>query len=87
MPGSAAGVRAAGLVNVLGAAGAVLVAEYDHFYSRERRGFAETWLVCRPCNGDLTVNGREAHAAAFEAYQARAGRFEASAQQELPLAP
>lgn len=73
--------------NVVTDDGALIAgAEFDHYFSRERRAFRDTWLICRPCHRDLTVNGREGHAAAFQAYQARAARFEASSQGELPLA-
>lgn len=28
----------------------VLEAELDHFYSRERAWFEDTWLICKPCH-------------------------------------
>jgi len=64
-----------GVTRVLDDAGRVHVAEWDHFYSRERRAFQEVWLVCRPCH--LKMGDRTRYAAAFEAYQQRAEQLEA----------
>ena len=38
-----------GVMHVLDEAGRVSAAEWDHYFSRERRAFEEVWLVCRPC--------------------------------------
>ena len=59
-----------GTSEVLSVFGEVVNAEYDHFYSRERRNFEETWLICKPCH--LTMTDRTPHVAAFQAYQSRA---------------
>lgn len=64
-----------GLARVLDDDGRVHGAEWDHFYSRERRAFAEVWLVCRPCH--LRMADRTKFAAAFEAFQQRAATLEA----------
>tara|TARA_R110002096_G_scaffold226108_3_gene415426 strand:+ start:14534 stop:14935 length:402 start_codon:yes stop_codon:yes gene_type:complete len=64
-----------GVNAVLGDTGAVLDAEYDHFYSRERRDFTETWLICKRCHRDM--GDRIHHTAAFQAYQQRALQIEA----------
>ncbi len=63
-----------GVTRVLDDNGRVVAAEFDHFYSRERRTFQETWLVCRPCH--LMMGVRTKFAAAFEAYQQRAAQIE-----------
>ena len=60
-------------------------AEFDHFYSRERRQFHETWLVCKPCHLELTAGKRAEHLDAFRAYQRRAKRLNACKQTELPF--
>lgn len=64
-----------GVSEVLDATGVVQRAEYDHFYSRERRDFAETWLICVPCHRDMSDRVR--YTAAFQAYQQRAVQIEA----------
>ncbi len=64
-----------GVARVLDESGRVVGAEFDHFYSRERRAFQEVWLVCRPCH--LQMGDRVRFAAAFEAYQQRAAQLEA----------
>lgn len=60
---------------VLDEDGRVLEADYDHFYSRERREFTETWLICRPCHRGM--GDRIQYTAAFQAYQQRAVQIEA----------
>jgi hypothetical protein len=53
--------------------GAVLEAEYDHFYSRERNAFEDSWLICTPCHTRLTFGGEHTQVAdAFNVYQGRA---------------
>ncbi len=64
-----------GTSEVLSVLGEVVNAEYDHFYSRERRNFEETWLICKPCH--LTMADRTPHVAAFQAYQSRAKQISA----------
>lgn len=64
-----------GAARVLDDDGRVLAAEWDHFFSRERRGFTEVWLVCRPCH--LRMVDRTKFAPAFEAFQLRAETVEA----------
>ncbi len=59
-----------GINVVLTATDSVVQAEFDHFYSRERRAFEETWLICRTCHKDMA--DRTTHVAAFQAYQVRA---------------
>ena len=59
--------------------------EFDHFYSRERRQFHETWLVCKPCHLELTAGKRAEHLDAFRAYQRRAKPLNRGKQVELPL--
>ena len=64
-----------------------VVGEYDHFYSRERREFHETWLVCSGCHGDLTY-GRVLRAErldAFKEYQRKAQEHEEGGQALLPF--
>lgn len=62
-------------MRVLDEAGHVSAAEWDHYFSRERRAFEEVWLVCRPCH--LRMADRTKFGAAFEAYQQRAEQIEA----------
>lgn len=64
-----------GVARVLDDEARVVVAEWDHYFSRERRAFEEVWLVCRPCH--LRMVDRTKFAAAFEAYQQRAESLEA----------
>lgn len=64
-----------GVARVLDDDGRVLSAEWDHFFSRDRRGFTEVWLVCRPCH--LRRVDRTRYAPAFEAFQLRAETVEA----------
>lgn len=65
-----------GLARVLDDGGRVVGADFDHYYSRERRDFTETWLICRPCHRRMT--DRTQFASAFEAYQQRADSLEVS---------
>ena len=54
----------------------MLEAEFDHFYSRERNGFEDTWLICVPCHQRLTIGGERAQQTdAFNLYQMRAARL------------
>lgn len=69
-----------GVAVVLSPTGEVVEAEYDHFYSRERRAFEETWLICRSCH--LGMSDRTPHVAAFQAYQSRAKQL---TDGQLPL--
>ena len=69
-----------GINEILDECRAVVDAEYDHFYSRERREFTETWLICRSCH--LDMSDRTEHTAAFQAYQQRAAQIEAG---QMPL--
>lgn len=64
-----------GVARVLDDDGRVVAAEWDHFFSRERRGFTEVWLVWRPCH--LRMVDRTRYAPAFEAFQLRAETVEA----------
>lgn len=48
----------------------VLEAEFDHFYSRERARFEDTWLICKPCH--LAMKNRAEYLAEFQVYQRRA---------------
>ena len=63
-----------GVTEIINTHGAVIDAEYDHFYSRERRNFDETWLICRPCNRDM--KNRHLRTSEFQAYQRRAAQLE-----------
>ena len=73
-----------GEVFVVDGAGDVLPgAQYDHFYSRERRGFAETWLICRPCHLELTHGDRAERTIEFQAYQRKAAKLGNGAQLAL----
>ena len=45
-------------------------AEFDHFYSRERRYFEDTWLICRECH--LNMKDRIDYLPEFQVYQRRA---------------
>jgi hypothetical protein len=45
-------------------------AEFDHFYSRERRYFEDTWLICRECH--LSMKNRIEYLPEFQVYQRRA---------------
>lgn len=69
-----------GTVGVVGEDGSVLPgAEWDHFYSRERRDFGDVWLICKPCHRgmqqrhDRTIEFMNFHrkAAALESGQLR----------------
>ena len=64
-----------GVARVLDDTGRVLAADWDHYFSRERRAFEEVWLVCRPCH--LRMVDRTKFASAFETFQQRAESFEA----------
>jgi hypothetical protein len=48
----------------------VIEAEFDHFYSRERRYFEDTWLICRACH--LDMKNRVEYLPEFQVYQRRA---------------
>ena len=63
-----------GIVEVLDGDGKPDGAEYDHFYSRERREFADTWLICRSCHRGM--RDRAAYTVAFNAYQQRSAMVE-----------
>jgi len=62
-----------------------VIGEYDHFYSRERRVFHETWLICLSCHGDLTYGQvlRVKRLDAFKEYQRKAQEYEAGVQAVL----
>lgn len=62
-----------GLVEVVDQDGMV-TGEYDHFYSRERNAFEETWLICRPCH--LRMKDRAMFTDEFRSYQRRAAAIE-----------
>ena len=64
-----------GVARVIDDSGRVLVAEWDHYFCRERRALEEVWLVCRTCH--LRMVDRTMFASAFETFQQRAGSFEA----------
>ena len=65
--------------------GGVIEAEYDHFYSRERRSFQETWLVCKPCHKSLTSSSRADKTVEFQAYQRKAVRFDRHSLRPMEL--
>lgn len=48
----------------------VIEAEFDHFYSRERRYFEDTWLICRDCH--IGMKYRTDFLPEFQVYQRRA---------------
>lgn len=60
----------------------VIDAEFDHFYSRERREFSETWLICQECH--LDMRDRSFFIVEFQAYQKRATSIE-NGQLELMI--
>jgi hypothetical protein len=70
---------------VLDADGCVLDAEYDHWYSRERRAFEDTWLICRPCHRRFAREGRTERSVEFHAYQRKAARAKASEPTQIVL--
>ncbi len=63
------------------------IGEYDHFYSRERREFHETWLICETCHSDLTTGRvpRSERLDAFKEYQRRAKGIDGGTQAVLPF--
>lgn len=48
--------------------------EFDHFYSRERITFEETWLICKLCH--LQMKDRAHFTDEFRSYQRRAVALE-----------
>lgn len=63
-----------GLAKVLDPEGRILDAEFDHFYSRERNAFEETWLICRSCHQQM--RDRPIFTDEFRSYQRRAAAVE-----------
>lgn len=63
--------------------GVVQGAEWDHYYSRERREFADVWLLCKPCHREMGT--RHDRTIEFLAYQRRAVAFEAGQMEIFPL--
>lgn len=63
-----------GVREIVDKQGLVVEAEFDHFYSRERNGFTDTWLICRPCH--LSMKNRADYSAEFQVYQRRALMFD-----------
>lgn len=61
------------VIPVLDGEGSV-IGEFDHFYSRERNAFEETWLICRPCH--LRMRDRAMFTDEFRSYQRRAAAIE-----------
>ena len=52
----------------------MVLGQFDHFYSRERSGFTETWLICLNCHRDM--KDRALFTSEFECYQKRAAAIE-----------
>ena len=52
----------------------IIDAEFDHFYSRERREFEDTWLICKPCH--LNMKERITYTDEFRSYQRKAKALE-----------
>lgn len=72
-----------GTTPVVDDAGAVLQgAEWDHYYSRERRDFGEVWLICRPCHRGM--RDRHEPTAEFQAFQRRAAAIDGGQLRLLP---
>lgn len=69
-----------GLVDAVDNEGRIL-GEFDHFYSRERTAFEETWLICRSCH--LQMRDRSAFTDEFRSYQRRAAAIEGGQLQLL----
>lgn len=63
--------------------GVALGSEWDHFYSRERRDFADVWLLCKACHREMGT--RHDRTIEFLAYQRRAVAFEAGQMEIFPL--
>ncbi len=59
-----------GTTQIVDELGNVLDAEFDHFYSRERRDYVDTWLICRECH--LNMKERSEYLPEFQVYQRRA---------------
>lgn len=59
-----------GVVEIVSEDSLISEAEFDHFYSRERRDFMDTWLICRECH--LNMKNRIDFLAEFQVYQRRA---------------
>ena len=59
-----------GVNEVLSVDDEIVDGEFDHYYSRERRAFEETWLICKSCHSSM--GDRTPHVAAFHSYQVRA---------------
>lgn len=66
-----------------GRGGVTQGAEWDHFYSRERREFADVWLLCKACHREMQA--RHDRTIEFLAYQRRAVAFEAGQLVLFPL--
>lgn len=63
-----------GVESVLDESGAIINGEFDHFFSRERNAFEETWLICRSCH--LQMKDRIRFTDQFRVYQQRAAAIE-----------
>lgn len=63
-----------GFVILVDPGGRLLAGEYDHFYSRERNAFEDTWLICKDCH--LSMKDRAEYIDEFRTYQRRAAAIE-----------
>lgn len=54
--------------------GIICNAEFDHFYSRERREYEDTWLICKSCH--LNMCTRSDYIDEFRCYQKKARALE-----------
>lgn len=72
-----------GTHQVVDALGEVLRgAEWDHYYSRERRDFHDVWLICRVCHRGM--RDRHERTIEFQAYQKRAAAIEYGQMRLIP---
>lgn len=70
-----------GLTDIVDPEGRLLSGEYDHFYSRERNAFEDTWLICKSCH--VSMGERAEHTDEFRTYQRRAAAIEGGQLQLL----
>lgn len=63
-----------GVSEVLDCANRATSGEFDHFFSRERNAFEDTWLICTDCH--QSMKDRAQFTDEFRTYQRRAAAIE-----------